>query len=93
MYAALITSIFTLCVQRVGFGAFLLLLFPVRGLSASYFNKKRISKKAAIHITSLISVFCNSESELFLAVYHKHSVFTSEEEAKINFDIGYPVHC
>lgn len=78
-------SIFTHCGQCGGFGGFLLLLFPVRGLPISSFNKKNILKKAAIYISSLIPVFGNSESESFLAVYHKHTVFTSEEGVKINF--------
>lgn len=70
-------SIFTLCVQCLGFGGFLL-LFPVRGLPVNSFNKNNISKKATIYIISLIPVFGNSESESFLAVYHKHTILRKQ---------------
>lgn len=68
-----------------------MLLFPVRGLPTSSFNNKNIAKKAAIHMSSLIPVFDNSEAESFLAVYHKHTVFTSEEGVKENCGVGYSV--
>lgn len=64
----------------------------LEGLPAISFNNKNISKTAAIYTISLIPVFGNSESSLFLAVYHKQTVFTSEEGLKINFGMGYPVH-
>lgn len=63
---------FTLGVQCLGFGGFLLslLLFPARCLSAISFNKINISKEAAIHVISLILAFANSECERFLTAYH-----------------------
>ena len=68
------------------------MFYSARGLPASPFKKKNISKKAAIHIISLIPVSGNSEPESFLAVYHKHAVFTSEEGVKINFGTGHSVN-